>query len=228
VGLPLASRRGRATFYFVLMKKILCSIPVLAMLLALAGCCANDVCLCDDALADALSFEFKVGGTTGFPPSQIDTFFIVRITTPAANAPVGTMIVKDSVLRVLPLAISGSDTTIATGPNGTNLNSIVINNAAPFASAGSTTKLDAYTYRINAYQRVTRGGKRTISRVFFLINNIKLAGKDDPSGCCTCYENTLKVFDLSSNIHPLQPARTLPIVPDPNNPKALVTTLLTR
>jgi hypothetical protein len=221
VGLPLASCRGRATFYFVLMKKILCSIPVLAMLLALAGCCANDVCLCNDALADALSFEFKIGkDSNNLWVSQIDTFFIVRITTPTANSPVGTMIVKDSVLRVLPLTISGSDTTIAT-----NLNSIVINNAAPFASAGSTTKLDAYTYRINAYKRVTRGGVRTISRVFFLINNIKLAGKDDPSGCCTCYENTLKQFDLSKVSKPFQADQTYVVTPKSPTDSPIITFL---
>jgi hypothetical protein len=203
------------------MKKILCSIPVLAMLLALAGCCANDVCLCNDALADALSFEFKIGkDSNNLWVSQIDTFFIVRITTPTANSPVGTMIVKDSVLRVLPLTISGSDTTIAT-----NLNSIVINNAAPFASAGSTTKLDAYTYRINAYKRVTRGGNRTISRVFFLINNIKLAGKDDPSGCCTCYENTLKQFDLSRGPRTSQAAQTYVVTPKSPTDSPIITLL---
>lgn len=180
------------------------------MLLALAGCCANDICVCNDALADALAFKFELGGSTGFRPSQVDTFWIVRITYPSAISPVGTAIVRDSVLRVLPLVISASgDTTIAT-----DLNSIVINNAAPFASAGSTTKLSAYDYRINTYQTISRGGSRIIRRTSFLINNIKLSGKDDASGCCTCYENTGKQFDLSGQSYVGQtPVDTLPTLP---------------
>lgn len=196
------------------------------MLLALAGCCANDVCICNDALADALSFKFELGGATGFRPSQIDTFWIVRITYPLANAPVGTMIVKDSVLRVLPLVISASgDTTIAPGPNTTDLNSIVINNAAPFASAGSTTKLNAYDYRISAYQAISQGGTHTVKRISYLINNIKLAGQNDSRGCCSCYSNTLKQFDLSRTTPPVQAAQTHVVTAAPTEP---IITLLSR
>lgn len=208
------------------MRKILCAGPVLALLLALAGCCANDVCICQDELADALLFKFELGGPTGFRPSQVDTFFIVRITYPRANSPVGTAIVRDSVLRVLPLVISASgDTTIAVDKNSVDQNSIVINNAAPFASAGSTTKLNAYDYRINVYQTISRGGRRTTRRIFYLINNIQLAGENVGRGCCTCYTNTAKQFDLSRTTQPAQAAQTHVVTAPPTEP---IVTLLTR
>ena len=155
------------------------------MLLALAGCCANDICVCDDKLADALCFRFQTGSdAASFQPSEVDTFYIVRI-TPAATA-TRTATTKDSVRQVLKLNDKGTALLRDT---------IVINNASPFASSG-TTKLNAYTYQITAYQtdKSAAGGRR---RYTFGIKNIQLAGDYSATGCCTCYSNTFKQFDVS-------------------------------
>lgn len=172
------------------MKKILCSIPVLAMLLALAGCCANDTCNCEDELADALFFTFRIGGPNGFQAAQVDTLFIVRIPRPTAAVP---RPVKDSILRVLPLGNGG--TTL------TQDSLISINNASPFALSGGATKLTAYDYEINAYQTISANGTRTVRRQSFKITNAQLAGQYDANGCCTCYINTGKQFDLSGRFY---------------------------
>lgn len=170
------------------MKKILCSIPRLLLLLALTGCCANDVCICQDELADALFFTFRIGGATGFQAAQVDTLFIVRIPHPTSLVPNPA---RDSVLRILPLANGG--TTL------TQDSIISINNAAPFAATGGV-KLDAYDYQITAYQYNKAAPNGTRYRYTFKVSNIRLAGQYVANGCCTCYSNTGKQFDLRSNL----------------------------
>ncbi|RZL00027.1 MAG: hypothetical protein EOO62_24290 [Hymenobacter sp.] len=110
----------------------------------------------------------------------------MRITHPTPAYPT---IVRDSVLRILPLTASGTDL---------KRDSIVINNAAPFSLAGGNTKLSAYDYQINASQVTASGGVRTTKRYTYTITNIKLDGRYDANGCCTCYLNTQKQFDISS------------------------------
>jgi len=158
------------------------------MLLALAGCCANDICVCQDELADALFFTFRIGGTNGFRADQIDTLFIVRIPHPTTLVPKPT---RDSVLRILPLASGGSALT--------QDSLIAINNAAPFAASGGL-KLDSYDYQITAYQYNKAAPNGIRYRYTFKVSNIKLAGDYQANGCCTCYSNTGKQFDLSSNL----------------------------
>ncbi|TVT43630.1 hypothetical protein FNT36_05975 [Hymenobacter setariae] len=195
------------------MKKILCSIPGLLIMLALAGCCANDICVCQDELADALFFTFRIGGTNGFRADQIDTLFIVRIPHPTALVPKPT---RDSILRILPLANGGATLT--------QDSLIAINNAAPFAASGGL-KLDAYDYQITAYQYSKAAPVGGRYRYTFKISNIKLDGQYQANGCCTCYSNTGKQFDLSSNLSaaPAQPK----VVTAPVN-KPIITPLTTR
>jgi hypothetical protein len=169
------------------MKKIFCFLPALALVMALSGCCANNSCNCEDELADALFFSFQIGGPNGFAAAEVDTLFIVRITRPTAAYPT---IVRDSVLRILPLTASGTEL---------KRDSIVINNASPFSLAGGNTKLSAYDYQINVSQVTASGsGSRTTKRFTYAITNIKLDGRYDANGCCTCYLNTEKQFDISS------------------------------
>ena len=177
------------------------------MLLALAGCCANDICACQDASADALYFQFQVGGPKGFWYKDIDTVYITRTGHPATGTTGSTGTTSTtgttgsttttpgstSVLRVLPLIISASgDTSISP-----SLNTVIINNASPFPSAGSNIKLDAYDYRIST-RRVTNG---KVIKYSFVVDSIKLAGRYNATGCCTCYENTGKQFDLVDTTH---------------------------
>jgi len=194
------------------MKKILCSIPGLLLLLALAGCCANDICICQDELADALFFTFRIGGANGFRGDQVDTVFIVRFPHPTALVPRPT---PDSVLRVLPLANGG--TTL------TQDSIIAINNAAPFAASGGL-KLDSYDYQITAYQYSKAAPNGTRYRYTFKVSNIKLAGQYVANGCCTCYSNTGKQFDLRSNLSTVAQTKvvTAPVT------KPIITPLTTR
>jgi len=198
----------------MVMKKILCSIPVLLLLLALAGCCANDICICQDELADALFFTFRIGGANGFQANQVDSLFIVRIPHPTTAVPKPT---RDSVLRILPLAANGNMLT---------QDSIIsINNAAPFAASGGL-KLDAYDYQITAYQYSKTAPNGIRYRYTFKVANIKLTGQYNANGCCTCYQNTSKQFDLSSNL--IKPTITQTKVVTAPVAKPIITPLTTR
>lgn len=167
------------------MKKILCALPKLVLTLALAGCCANDVCMCNDQFADALYFRFDYNslGTNSFTASDIDTVMLYR-----------TNIINPNPVKV-GATVSTTDSVLITRPIVSGIirqDELVINNAAPFASAGGTIKLTAYTYRIVV--RPNRKRKYT-----YQVSNIKLTGQYKADGCCTCYENTSKQFDLTAN-----------------------------
>jgi hypothetical protein len=187
------------------MKKILCSIPGLLMLLALAGCCANDICNCPDTgLADALQFRFNYtthrqtsgGKFVSFNASDIDT---VRIYRTSLNPDITTI---DSVTIGRPLVINQGDTLIATTTQVASSNGgtrpvdkqdiIVINNATPFPPSGGT-KLDSYNYRISLIRNRSGNRKPTYS---YYLTNIFLDGDYEANGCCSCYRNSGKAFTL--------------------------------
>ena len=194
-------------------------LPTLATCLALAGCCASDICTCRDELADALFFRInytrkrQVGTSSGFSSfnaKDIDTIRIyrrnIRPTTLVGQDTVGFVRQTDSVTvtRQLDTTTSPGDTLIATTIESTSTNNItktlsdqdliVINNASPFTSSG-TTKLNAYTYRIGVLR--SRAGRRKPSPIYY-ITNIQLAGRYNADGCCTCYENTAKTYTLTT------------------------------
>ncbi|HET9504452.1 MAG TPA: hypothetical protein VFO93_13000 [Hymenobacter sp.] len=157
-----------------------------AACLAMAGCCANSVCLCKDERADELAFSFQIGGPGGFAASDVDTLLVTRIINP--NPAKNILASRETKLL-----------TYALTPNGQDLvnNSFVINNAAPFASAGRTTKLNAYDYRIVAVRTDQVAGRKVVSRFVFKVDSIKLAGDYKAKGCCTCYENEGKRFEFN-------------------------------
>lgn len=169
-----------------MLKKTLRRLPALATCLALAGCCANDTCLCDDKLADALIFSFKIGGTGGFRATDVDSLLVTRITHPDKK----TNAKPNRETKLLTYALTPDTLRLVD-------NSFVINNAVPFASAGSTTKLNAYDYRIVAVRTKQVAGRKVISRFVFKVDSIKLAGSYKASGCCTCYENSSKKFEFN-------------------------------
>ncbi|MBJ6145630.1 hypothetical protein [Hymenobacter sp. BT559] len=193
------------------MKKILCSIPGLLLLLALAGCCANDICVCaDTGLADALQFKFNYtthrqvsgGKFVSFNASDVDTLRIYRTSLNPSKLP-NFVATTDSVTIGRPLYINAkgdtliSDTLRVTSANGeTNKigrqNIVVINNSTPFPASGGN-KLDAYTYRISLIRNRSGNRKPTYS---YYLTNIFIAGEDEANGCCTCYRNTGKAFTL--------------------------------
>ncbi len=181
-----------------------------AACLALAGCCANSVCLCNDKLADALYFSFQIGGSGGFRATDVDTLLVTRITN--ADPTRNILANRETKLLVLPLT---SDTL------GLKRDSLLINNASPFASAGGTTKLDAYDYRIVAVRTRQVAGRKITARYVFKVNNIKLAGRYKADGCCTCYENLGKEFSFNAvandttNLQPLKQDPTKDPVANP-------------
>lgn len=217
----LASGRSRAyCFYYslvyMLKTNLLRRLSALAACLALAGCCANDTCDCQDNLADALSFRFNYtlhrqlnasGKFSSFNAQDIDTIRIYRRSVLPATLrdTIGFVRQNDSVtvVRQLDTQTSPGDTLIATRVLSTSANNttttltnqdlIVINNAAPFATRGST-KLDSYTYRIGVLR--SRAGRRKPSPIYY-ITNIQLQGRYNANGCCTCYENTAKTYTLT-------------------------------
>ncbi len=219
-------------------------LSVFAMCLALAGCCANDVCNCQDELADALFFRFNYtrkrkldvsNKTIGFNASDIDTIRISRTNVlPAALQGPG----KDTlgfvrqtdvvtVVRQLDTSKFPGDTIIMTEvpytyTNGTTTilkeqDILVINNASPFASS-STTKLNAYTYRIQPI-------KNRQPLATYYITGIDLKGRYNANGCCTCYENTGKTYTLTTGVTPTSAAKVEQInaaAPDSVNSRRVV------
>lgn len=200
----------------MLQKTLVRRFSALAACLALAGCCANDTCDCQDYLADALVFRFNYTprrqlGTNGnfisFNAKDIDTIRIYRrsIIPPTLRDTIGFVRQYDSVtvVRQLDTQTSPGDTLIATQVLSTSANNvtttlknqdlIVINNASPFSSRGST-KLDSYTYRIGVLR--SRAGRRKPNPLYY-ITNIQLQGRYKADGCCTCYENLAKSYTLT-------------------------------
>jgi hypothetical protein len=193
------------------MKKILCSIPGLLMLLALAGCCANDTCLCaDTGLADALQFKFNYtthrqtsgGKFISFNASDIDTLRIYRTALNINTLP-NFVATTDSVTIGRPLYITSrgdtliSDTLRVTSSGGTPRkigaqSTVVINNATPFPASGGA-KLNAYTYRISLIRNRSKNRKPTYS---YYLTDIFLDGENEANGCCSCYRNLGKAFTL--------------------------------
>ncbi|RZL08506.1 MAG: hypothetical protein EOO62_15175, partial [Hymenobacter sp.] len=192
------------------MKKILCLLPSLLIMAALAGCCANNSCNCNDALADALFFKINYTShrqyngltPTSFSARDVDTIRIYRTNRPPTTGNTSGFIQTTDVVTIarqaVPGRISPSDTTIANEVDvatttGTtrlvNQDLVVINNASPFAST-STTKLSGYDYRIEVVQR----GKILAT---YSLTNVALAGRYDANGCCTCYQNTGKTYTLT-------------------------------
>jgi len=172
---------------FMFKKTLLHRVLALATCLALAGCCANDTCLCNDVQADALLFSFKIGGNDGFLATDVDTLLVTRITHPDPR----TNAKPNRETKLLTYTLTPDTLQLRD-------NSFVINNATPFASAGNTTKLNAYDYRIVAVRTKQVAGRKIISRYVFKVDSIKLAGDYKATGCCTCYENEGKKFEFNA------------------------------
>jgi hypothetical protein len=199
----------------VLMKKILCSILGLMILLALAGCCANDICLCaDTGLADALQFRFNYtthrqtsgGKFISFNASDVDTLRIYRTARNIKNIS-NFVAITDSVTIGRPLIVNPagdtliSTTSLVTSSSGVadtlkGQDIVVINNAAPFPASGGA-KLNAYTYRIALIRNRSKNRKPTYS---YYLTNVFVNGFYEANGCCTCYRNTGKAFTLGVGI----------------------------
>ncbi|GAA3989401.1 hypothetical protein [Hymenobacter antarcticus] len=138
--------------------------------LLLSGCCANDVCDCNDADADAVELRFASSFSNTGLNTDLDTVVIQRFAVPL---PTGG---KPDVVTLIRTAARSRD-------------SIRLNNGTPFPQI-STTRLDGYRYVLQYY--VTRPGNKPVLTTLLNISEIKLEGSIDGNGCCTCYNNSKK------------------------------------
>ena len=158
----------------------------MALLMVLAGCCANSVCNCQDERADALTLQFRVrdkaapaADTTDFAPADVDTVYLLRFALPLPVGPITSRVRRDSVALVRPLA------TVA--------NPFVIRPDAPFAPG---QRLNAFAY--NVLVRLPRTARNRRRRLLtYALRNIELRGEFEGTGCCTCYRNTYKALTLN-------------------------------
>jgi hypothetical protein len=146
----------------------------------LSGCCANNVCDCQDAQADAIQLRFSTNTALGgraFAPADLDTIIIQRFPkrfTANTKPEVVTLLRNSAQLR----------------------DSIVLNNTTPFAQTGNT-KLNQYRYVVQ-YLTQTPGSK-PVPTTALVLDSVLLRGSFDGSGCCTCYTNTEKTVYLNGN-----------------------------
>jgi len=172
--------------------------PALGLALLLGGCCANNVCDCNDAQEDAIRLRFSTDatpGNQGFALADLDTIIIQRLplkVTPTTKPETVTLLRTAAQLR------ERRDT-------------IVLNNNAPFAQTGAG-KLNRYRYVIQYLLRPAAG--RPVATTALVIDSVRLRGSlesQEGSGCCTCYQNTEKTVFLNGN--PVgQNIRSIPVL----------------
>lgn len=170
-----------------------------AFLLALAGCCANNPCDCQDLLADSLYFSFKTSGTGAFSLNEIQNVYLARYDSTKLNANSDLLPLPRNQRTTKALRSHlGDDLHIA---DTTGL--VVISNNAPFTAASSTAKLSNYTYRLYVPQDSTVAGTvKKHTYTIFTLDRIRLIGRYQADGCCTCYENSFKRVRIRGGSYP--------------------------
>jgi hypothetical protein len=149
-------------------------LPILtATATLLAGCCANNVCDCNDSRADAIYLRYQVDGISAFRPEEIYTISVLRF-------------------KVLPKLATDKPVydSVAFVRTASTVNQpIVINNNAPFGQASSLklNNYEGYVLKVGTAGRVIQQD---------VLQNIKLSGSFEADGCCTCYRNISKTADL--------------------------------
>ncbi|WP_310395129.1 hypothetical protein [Hymenobacter sp.] len=143
--------------------------------LLLSGCCANDVCDCQDEQADAIRVRFS----PAFSPSDLDTLIVKRYSLPLSPASK-----VDSVTLVQGAGQERDSITV------------VLNNNTPFAAVGAN-KLDKFGYQIRYLTQQPR--QKPKPTTVLIIESIQLDGQLDGDGCCTCYTNSLKTVTAKVN-----------------------------
>ncbi|HEX8505922.1 MAG TPA: hypothetical protein VF630_11190 [Hymenobacter sp.] len=154
----------------------------------LAGCCANDVCDCNDSEADAIRFRFSADTSSatgkGFRLADVDTIILERSPLPYNPA-----------VRPETAVLYRRRTQVA--------DTLVLNNNAPFPQKANT-KLNAYRYVVSY---LTHPPVKGVSTPVLVLDSVKLSGNLEGNGCCTCYTNTRKAIYTGGNpvVRDLQP-----------------------
>jgi hypothetical protein len=142
-------------------------LTALSTALLLSGCCANNVCDCNDAQEDVIQLTFS----NQFTSADLDTLVLVRY--PLVYDPLTTIPETVTLIR----------------PNAQPTDAILLNNSTPFAQVG-TARLNQYRYQIR-YRSPIRP-RETKPATVLLIDQVMLKGSFDGNGCCTCYTNSDK------------------------------------
>jgi hypothetical protein len=135
--------------------------------LLLSGCCANNVCNCNDAQQDVIKIIFSQG-PQGFTTAELDTLVLVRYP------------LRYDSLTTIP------ETVTLIRPGAQPTDTIFLNNSTPFAQVG-TARLNQYRYQIR-YRSPIRP-RETKPATILIIDQVTLKGSFDGNGCCTCYTN---------------------------------------
>jgi hypothetical protein len=170
-----------------MLRKILLALLGGPGLVLLAGCCGNTACDCQDLLADALYFSFKTQGANAFSNSEIATVYLARYDTTRAGLNLDSLplVRSQRVNNTLKRRLAGSPINVDT----TGL--LIINNNAPFTAATAGGKLSGYRYRLYVPQD-SAGTFKKHTFTTFSLDRIRVIGRYQADGCCTCYENSLK------------------------------------
>ncbi|GAC1598943.1 MAG: hypothetical protein NVS3B25_25370 [Hymenobacter sp.] len=144
--------------------------------LLLSGCCANNVCDCNDTQADAVRLRFS----SAFSTSDLDTIVLKRYPLPFK-----------------PTAKFDSVTLVQPAGQVRDSIRLVLNNTTPFAQAG-TGKLNQFRYVVQL--RVQPPHSKPVPPITALvIDSVGLRGSLGGTGCCTCYTNTMKTVYAKNN-----------------------------
>ena len=180
--------------------KTLLRFLLLPPLLALAGCCANSACNCQDILADSIYLTLKTGPATdsqAFTAAELDTVYLTRYlirrdsmaTKPPPDFVPLTGVALRQQQRRTPLL---KEKLLAANLNQdtTKTNTIVLSNTSPFRPGSAVGKLSDYFYVLLIQDRSNVKNSKSYS---FRIDQLMLAGQYKADGCCTCYQNIKKL-----------------------------------
>ncbi|WP_035567090.1 hypothetical protein [Hymenobacter sp. IS2118] len=142
---------------------------IFCLSLLLGGCCANDVCDCQDDQADAVKLSFS----PAFGAADLDTIRILRSPLPYIRTN------KVETVTLIRTAAQLRDSIF----------SILLNNTTPFTTVGAT-KLNGYRYEVQYLAQ--QPGAKPVPITVLVIDSVRLRGQLVGDGCCTCYTNTEK------------------------------------
>lgn len=181
--------------------KTLLRFLLLPPLLALAGCCANSACNCQDILADSIYLTLRTGPATdsqAFTAAELDTVYLTRYlirrdsmaTKPPPDfVPLTSMALRRQQQRTPLLA----NKLVLAGLDSTKTNTIVLSNTSPFRPGSAVGKLSDYFYVLLIQDKSVKNTKN----YSFRIDQLMLAGQYKADGCCTCYQNTKKLASVN-------------------------------
>ena len=182
--------------------KTLLRFLLLPPLLALAGCCANSACNCQDTLADSIYLTLKIGpanDSKAFTAAELDTVYLtrylIRRDSAATKPPPDFIPLTGTTLRRqqqrTPLLAKKLNLAQL---DSTKTNTIVLSNTSPFRPGSAVGKLSDYFYVLLIQDR---SNVKNIKSYSFRIDQLMLTGQYKADGCCTCYQNTKKLVNIN-------------------------------